>query len=87
MGQIEFRPNEQRWGYVLADGQVKGELNYLVRDDAHWHIHHTGVDASLQGQGIARQLVDAADAHAQAENIQLSSSFSYATKVLARKHA
>ena len=43
-GEIEFRPQEQRWVYVTDDKQVKGELNYQVLDDALWHILHTGVD-------------------------------------------
>ena len=86
-GQIEYRAPEQRWVYVIDDKQVKGELNYQVLGDAHWHIHHTGVDESLQGQGIARLLVDAADDYARAHGIKLTSSCSYASHVLARKHA
>ena len=86
-GEIEFRPQEQRWVYVTDDKQVKGELEYQVMDEAHWHIHHTGVDDSLQGQGIARKLVDAADDYAVAHQIKLTSSCSYASHVLARKHA
>lgn len=86
-GQIEHRKQEQRWVYVNDDKQVQGELNYQVGDENNWHIHHTGVDAALQGQGVARRLVDAADDYATEHGIKLTSSCSYATTVLARKHA
>lgn len=86
-GKIEHRQQEQRWVYLNNDMQVKGELNYQVGDENNWHIHHTGVDASLQGQGIAKRLVDAADEYSKNHNIKLTSSCSYATAVLARKNA
>lgn len=86
-GRIEHRKQEQRWVYVDDNNRVWGELNYQIADEQHWHIHHTGVDSSLRGQGIARRLVDAADAYSKHHHIRLSSSCSYATVVLARKQS
>lgn len=85
IGQVEHRPEQSRWVFVDDNEQVMGELNYRTNDQSHWHIHHVYVDPSLQGQGIAKRLVDAIDEYCREDGKQLSSSCSYATVVLARK--
>lgn len=57
------------------------ELTYTLRGGV-MVINHTGVREALQGQGVARRLVDAAVAAARAEGLKIQPVCSYARKVL-----
>lgn len=52
-------------GKRLAETSYRREGNTLV-------MPHTWVDDSLRGQGIAKQLVDAAVAYARAEHVTIT---------------
>ena len=86
-GTIEHQASQSRWVYVDEQGQVNGQIDYVVQGDNAWHIHHTEVNPELQGQGIAKRLVDAVWDFAKAQGIGLTSSCSYASLILARKKA
>ena len=49
------------------------------------HIHHTGVDASLQGQGIAAALISKAFDHAREHTLKIDPVCSY-VRVYIQRH-
>jgi predicted GNAT family acetyltransferase len=53
---------EREGGFYLHDDQGArlGEMEYRRAEDGVLEFHHTWVHESLQGQGCARQLLDAA---------------------------
>ncbi len=74
---------DKRRAAAYDGGREVGECTYVVNDGV-WTIHHTGVDASYQGQGIARQLVDRVATEARSADVKLKATCSYAKAVLER---
>ncbi len=72
--------------YSGKDGQVLGRLDFLQTAPGVYDIVHTEVDASLQGQGIAGQLVQKAleEIERRGAEVQADVSCSYAARWLAR---
>ena len=68
--------------FTVHDGNTPiGELSYVWRDAATLAIHHTGVIDTYKGQGIARQLLNAAVAFAREKNVQIVPVCSYVKAV------
>ena len=61
---------------------IIGECNYTIVNNDTWNIYHTEVDSSYTGKGIARQLVECIITNASDSNVKLTSSCSYASKIL-----
>lgn len=64
-----------------VDGEEVGYLTYSI-DDGCMDIEHTVVDPSMRGQGIARRMVEMADAFRRQEGLKIKASCSYAADVL-----
>lgn len=69
-------------GESLEDAKAK--ISYEVLDDKTISIDHTWVDSSLQGQGIAKKLMDELIQWAREEKLQVAATCSYAVKQFAR---
>jgi len=69
--------------YWPPTGERLAELVY-TRDGDTITIRHTEVDDSLRGMGIGRHLVDAAVAHARAEQLTIVPVCPYARSVFER---
>ena len=57
---MQHTDNGQKGEFFKADasGKRMAEISYIWRDDSTIDANHTWVDDSLQGQGVARQLLD-----------------------------
>lgn len=64
--------------FIEQHGKRIAELAYGRTAAALVNIDHTEVDRSLRGQGVARQLLDAAVRWARESHTQLSATCSYA---------
>jgi uncharacterized protein len=69
---------------IDQDGKRIAEMTYARRDASVIVIDHTFVDPGLRGQGIARQLLDAAVAWARANKASIAPECSYARAAFAR---
>ncbi len=59
-------------------------LNYRVSDGVFW-IDYVYVPAAYRGRGVARQLMEAALAHAQSEGLRVNPICSFARAYIARR--
>jgi predicted GNAT family acetyltransferase len=78
---IEHRPDEHRFVATLEGGE--GEVTYRLEGDV-MTILHTEVDPSLEGQGVAGRLVQAALDHARAQGLRVDPVCGYANKYMQR---
>jgi predicted GNAT family acetyltransferase len=69
---------------LAAGGKQRGHLAYTLPDGKTMTIDYVEVDPSLRGQGVGKQLVDAAVAWAGVHDRQVVPLCSYARAVLAR---
>lgn len=70
--------------YIERNGARIAELTYQRLGESRILIDHTEVDPSLRGQGVARQLLDAAVAWARASGTRISATCSYVVIQFAR---
>jgi predicted GNAT family acetyltransferase len=78
---IEHRPEQHRFVATLEGGG--GEVTYRLNGDV-MTILHTEVDPSLEGQGVAGRLVQAALDHARANRLRVDPVCGYASKYMQR---
>jgi len=84
--EIIHLPNTKDGLFVAQEGDIrKGYIQYDCLSADELAIMHTVVDPAYRGQGIAKALVDAVVAYAQANNIRIKPVCSYAAKVLRNK--
>jgi predicted GNAT family acetyltransferase len=76
--------NESGTFVLSADGKRRGRLLYTLPDRQTMNIDYVEVDPSLRGQGVGKQLVDAAVAWAEVQDRRVVPLCSYARAVLAR---
>ena len=81
MSTIEHRPDQHRFVAALEGG--RGEVTYRLDGDV-MTILHTQVDPSLEGQGVAGRLVQAALDHARAQGLRVDPVCGYANKYMQR---
>ena len=81
MNNIQYDAAKCHFSFT-QNGHEVGYLTYRLLGST-WEINHTVVSPKHQGQGLARQLVEAAIAEAKTQNIGLQASCSYADKILA----
>jgi predicted GNAT family acetyltransferase len=70
--------------FILQDGQRIAEMTYNRAGEGLAVIDHTEVHPDLRGQGVARQLLDAAVKWARDNHIKLGATCSYAVVQFAR---
>jgi predicted GNAT family acetyltransferase len=70
--------------FIMQDGQRIAEMTYSRVAAALAIIDHTEVDPRLRGQGVARQLLDAAVEWARANQVRFGATCSYAVVQFAR---
>jgi predicted GNAT family acetyltransferase len=66
------------------EGRRVAEMTYRRLGPSRVLVDHTHVDSSLRGQGVARQLLDAAVAWARRTNTKISATCSYVVVQFAR---
>ena len=66
---------------ALYDNEEVGYLTYTIEDGT-MDIEHTVVKPEMRGQGIARRMVEMADAFCKREGLEIKASCSYAAEVL-----
>lgn len=83
---IQHQDNGQTGKFFIfsADNHIVAEMDYRYRDVQIIDIHHTFVDDSLRGHGVARQLFDAAIAFAQSQHLKIVPTCSYVAKTFER---
>ncbi len=88
--QAEAEPRVQHGDgrfYVEQDGRTLAELVYEMDDAGNAVLEHTHVDDALRGQGVARQLVEAAVAWARDSGKRVVPVCSYARAIFQRDHS
>ncbi|SFW68116.1 hypothetical protein SAMN02927921_03263 [Sinomicrobium oceani] len=59
MGEIKHLHNDTKGAFVYkVDKKRLGEMTYVMAGDHKMIIEHTGVDASLKGQGVGKKLLE-----------------------------
>ena len=66
---------------AVYDNEEVGYLTYTIEDGT-MDIEHTVVKPEMRGQGIARRMVEMADAFCKREGLKIKASCSYAAEVL-----
>lgn len=83
---MQYQVEAQRIYYADPSGTVLAEITFPEVEPGVYCIDHTVVDDSLQGQGIAGQLVQMAVEQIQAKHGTVTATCSYAKHWL-EKHA
>ncbi|MFO1504079.1 MAG: GNAT family N-acetyltransferase [Steroidobacteraceae bacterium] len=82
---IVHHENDGGGEFVLErDGRRIAEMTYRRLGPSRILVDHTFVDTELRGQGVARQLLDAAVAWARASHTKIGATCSYVVVQLAR---
>lgn len=68
--------------YIEQDGKEVATMTFQNMKADAMNIDHTEVDDSLQGQGVARKLLDTAVDYARAQNLKVRATCSYAESAL-----
>ena len=68
--------------FIYQNGETVAELTYSIPTKGKLIIQHTGVDESLEGKGLGKQLVGAAVEHARSKQIQVIPVCSFAKSVI-----
>lgn len=71
--------------YLEENGQILAELNYRFLSPTQIDAHHTHVDDSLRGQGVAGRLYDALMAYTKEAQLTVVPSCSYIAKKMAQE--
>ncbi len=77
--QIQHQDNGEHGEFFVLNeqGQRIAEFNYVWQGKEKFAANHTWVDDSLRGQGVARQLLDAAVAFAREKHVKIIPICSY----------
>ena len=77
--QFQHQDNGQNGEFYALNtaGQRIAEISYLWQDEHTIVAHHTWVDDSLRGQGVARQLLDILVEFAREKNLKIIPTCSY----------
>ena len=82
--EIKIIDLKNRGAFVIKrDRERIAELSYK-KEDGKIDLDHTEVDQNLRGQGIGKQLVEAAVKFAREKNLKIKASCPFAWKVLSR---
>ena len=79
--EIQHEEDDGRGAFYFArDGVRLAEMTYSRVGDDHVIVDHTEVHDALQGQGVARQLLDAAVAWARETGTRITATCPYAKR-------
>ena len=83
---MQHTDNGQKGEFFKADasGKRMAEISYIWRDDSTIDANHTWVDDSLQGQGVARQLLDTLVEFAREKQLKIVPTCSYVDTMFKR---
>ena len=84
---MQHTDNGQKGEFFKADasGKRMAEISYIWRDDSTIDANHTWVDDSLQGQGVARQLLDTLVEFAREKKLKIVPTCSYVEVMFRRE--
>ena len=84
---MQHTDNGQKGEFFKADasGKRMAEISYIWRDDSTIDANHTWVDDSLQGQGVARQLLDTLVEFARRKKVKIVPTCSYVDVMFRRE--
>ncbi len=83
MNEIKHNNETAAGSFFVEDaGERKAELIYSWRGENTLVIEHTEVNESLQGQGVAKKLVEAAVSYARNKHLKIIPQCSYARHVM-----
>ena len=71
MSKAEFVPNDKGSFVVMEDGERVAEMVIGIVGEE-MSVYHTAVLERLQGQGLAKQLLDAMAEYARANNLMVT---------------
>lgn len=75
---MDFLKENNRIYIEDSNGKVVAEIEFEEIEKGVFNIHHTFVDESLRGQGIAAKLVEKAVEEIQSRNGKVTATCSYA---------
>ena len=84
MEQIANSFSEKETIKLLVEGKEVGYISFVVNDGT-LEIRHTVVYPEFRGKGYGKTLVDSALSTAESRNLIITSSCSYADKILGGK--
>ena len=69
---IQHKDNGQKGiFYVVVDGKTEAEMTYVWSGNQRIIIDHTGVSEALKGEGVGKQLVQAAVVFAREKQLKI----------------
>jgi putative acetyltransferase len=80
MHEVIHYPERRRF-QIDINGLEAGYISYTEHNGG-WDVDHTEVSPNFRNQGIARMLVDALTAYAEAHGIPLTASCDYAARFI-----
>ena len=83
MPEIKYLPEQRRF-QIDIDGLEAGHIGY-TEENGGWNVVHTEVSPNFRGRGIAKMLVDALMAHAEANGIPLNAIMPHALSAIRTK--
>lgn len=84
--QVQHSEQEDQGRFFIEiGGQIKAEMTYSVSGSGTMVIDHTGVDASLKGQGIGYKLVEASVNYARHKQLKIMPLCSFVVAVFKKR--
>ena len=83
--QVEH--DTQRHAFILNQDGEEVRLSYRLQGGQQIDFYSTFTPVALRGQGLARVVVDAGIAYAEAKQLEIIPSCSYVAKVLQRRQS
>ena len=84
MGQTISESSEKETINLSIEGKEVGYISFVVNDGA-LEVKHTVVYPEFRGKGYGKTLVDSAISVAKSRNLTVSSTCSYADRILGEK--
>lgn len=78
--------NNEGLFYVEKDGKQVATMGYQHSGDHEININHTEVDASLKGQGVGHQLIEAAVNYLRKNNMKAVATCPFVKSVFEKNH-
>ncbi|MBX3244336.1 MAG: N-acetyltransferase [Acidobacteria bacterium] len=83
MADIKHIEHGGRGAFIVKiDGKRLAEMTYVTVGDTGFIIDHTEVDKSLEGQGVGKELLAAAVAHAREKGLKIYATCPFALREL-----
>ena len=84
--EIRHEVVKKKGSFVIEDnGKRVGELNYLMSGPSEITLYHTEVDEKFRGEGLGKDLVEAAVKHARENGLKIIAKCPFAAHVFNEK--